>query len=200
MDMQKTRKPKKPRTLKGAKGRVAVAQDVLKLLKAKKVKARTGSYLGISTSDYEATSKCKDLRGVLRKIKSCEACALGSMLVSVVRKDNDFPMTGDTFCDWLSGGGKILDDEERMRKRLGELFSPEQLALIECAFERRDQFATDDSVPSEIGDAVDFGHGYDTATDRLKAIMQNIIDNKGQFVPPPSQETQLEAEQEEVLV
>jgi hypothetical protein len=64
---------------------------------------------------------------------------------------------------------------------LTSYFSPEQIGLIELAFERGDGWYPADTTDDD--NAVEFGERYQYNTNRMKAIMQNIINNNGTFVP-----------------
>jgi len=108
---------------------------------------------------------------------ACEVCVRGSLLVSLIRKDNNF--TGEDL-DNMSCG--YFDSWSVEDKRLLELFSPEQLSLIEYAFEN---FSADRYINEKDLDKVeDFFVLYEhNNTERLIAILKNIIKNKGTFKP-----------------
>src|SRR5579885_1896683 len=91
--------------LSKAEQRVAIAKDVLKQLKAKKIRPKFGVYLGMpSRSDdlnfrkhlipnlMDEKLNDKDLQEVLQKIPTCEACALGSMFYCSVKKYDNYPI------------------------------------------------------------------------------------------------------------
>jgi len=69
---------------------------------------------------------------------------------------------------------------------LEKYFSHQQLAAIESAFEQRDMFEYEDHAKMSDAEMVwsqDFTRGAKTPADRLRAIMNNIIENKGKFKP-----------------
>jgi hypothetical protein len=64
---------------------------------------------------------------------------------------------------------------------LEKYFSHQQLAAIESAFEQRDMFEYEDHAKMSDAEMVwsqDFTRGAKTPADRLRAIMNNIIENK----------------------
>jgi hypothetical protein len=78
-----------------------------------------------------------------------------------------------------------------MRNALGAYFSLWQLQLIETAFEASHGFAPippgtpeeEDEYENIRDRAVEFGRAVHDAQARMRAIMENIIANKGTFVP-----------------
>lgn len=106
--------------------RVAIAKDVLKRLKAKKLIAAHGIY-----ASFEKPTKAGDLKSQLQELGSCQVCALGALFVSHVAMNNKYEVSR-------------IDAERRghdparaadMRASLGEHFNSEQLMKIEAVFE-----------------------------------------------------------------
>src|SRR6185312_4105361 len=134
-----------------AQKRVIVAKDVLTQLALGKIIASPGTYLNIDDSDVDSLfnkaeggetwdseqpskteiNEAKDTQmcDVFKGMKSCSACALGSVFVSAV-----------SIMDKLTVGDIVEDsyigDDDGMRKYLGKVFSLKQLHMIENAFER----------------------------------------------------------------
>jgi plasmid maintenance system antidote protein VapI len=174
--------------------RVAIARDVLASLAAEKVIALTGTYidtLGEGPGFFSLPSS-EDAQVWLEDAPTCTTCALGAMMLSCVRKANNATIG-------------MLRGRSNITARLAVHFDRRQLDLIETAFEQsihvwmnsQDDY---DRWPdqSELRVARDmFGQylrvardmfGQDLARDytsdeRLTIIMQNIIRNKGTFVP-----------------
>lgn len=151
-------------SLPKAEQRVAIAKDVLTALDARKIVATNQGYLnGDPTGD-----------------KSCRVCALGGVFVTGMRKGLFQPVEIEHFDD----GEWSAIDEEGMREQLRPHFSSKQLSLIESAFEVA--WFTDGDIElsqKELERAVAFGTRYACPNDRMRAIMKNIIQNKGAFKP-----------------
>ena len=67
--------------------------------------------------------------------------------------------------------------------RLDKIFSPAQQRLMEYAFEGgRGYFDSDDIPANQIPKLDSFYLKYPDETDRLRAILKNVIKNNGKFV------------------
>lgn len=156
-----------------AEKRVIIAKDVLKQLKAKKIKAERFTYLDENfTTDYAE----EDMREALNKTEEpCSACGVGSLCIALVLRENDFKVP----CG-INVLGAIL-------KKLTKYFSMKQLALIETAFEGKTRDIHDmveEKLPlSIIYRAETFTRGCFTVEEMLIKIMKNIIKNEGTFKP-----------------
>lgn len=148
-----------------AEARVLIAQDVLNQLNLKKIIATKGKY-------FEFKGDVFDDNDFLHEIiarNPCEVCALGSLYYSRVQLANE------TKCDVVqssdySNGSKLISNSETMEEDLLQYFDEEVLDKIEAYFEgwySAAQFADNNPDP-EI---------------RMRKIMQNIIDNNGDFKP-----------------
>jgi hypothetical protein len=111
--------------------------------------------------------------------KHCEVCARGALLLSRIRLFNSV--------EWedLKSFGGIGIVQEHTTDILSEAFSPEELLAIEAAFEARndednDAYIGEDEEYSQ--DCIGFGLEYEHPDDRLVAIMENIIENNGDFL------------------
>lgn len=180
--------------------RVAIARDVLALLAAQKIAANQGAYLKlprkvipnswhINANDLLVAPAEAEVRDVIAaQTAPCTVCAVGACFVAgVLRHDS---LTVGTF-------GNDENDRDGMEAYLGRWFEPEQLRLIETAFEMEERFYQGEGEDYEAGDeipeiatrAVMFGEdnsgGFDDDSDtaRLIAIMQNVINNGGTFRP-----------------
>jgi hypothetical protein len=160
---------------------VKVAKDIIKQIDLKVIKPIEGVYVedlnGAKACEVAQLSDSKKQAKVLQK--ECEACALGSMFLSLVKIDNKFQFYA--WDDEENMDSIVEVSEYEMRGRLEDVFTAEQLALIEGAFEvwgGDEEANSDDSVR-----AYKFGNRYKTPKRRLRAICLNIIDNKGLFVP-----------------
>lgn len=167
----RTRSPRSRRRLSAAslmrlsanKRRMKLAKDVIAHIRAKLIKPVTATYFELS-----GNRSSKVQADIAIKEESCEACAIGSLFVAdVMLRDRA------TLHD--------AENEGFRRKRLLQHFGGEQLGLIESAFECYTLYSVG---WSDLGPkAVRFGGRYLTSRGRMLAIMNNIVKNKGQFVP-----------------
>ncbi len=154
-------------TAAARKMNIAVAEDVLKLLP--RLKPRCGMYIGYSTQELvarEYAGKPAALQAAIPKLaKGCEVCAKGAMFLAHVH---------------LYDG---VDNFSDVSERVDEVFG-DQSKLIEAAFEGWG-VCWSASLKREIDtpECVKFCNRYRSARTRLRAIMTNIIRNKGAFQP-----------------
>ena len=154
---------------------VAVAKDVLKHLKALRI--AQGYYInGDALPVMEG-----DLKDNLDTVqKKCRVCLLGACVLSKARLYDNVPLEELLFD---SDAGKSLSaDEDDTRSILQDVFDPEQMDLMEAAFEKTTCLAEDCTDYALLVQAVDFGNRYEDRYDRVKAVMENIIANNGKFI------------------
>ena len=168
------------RRLSASAKRVAIAKDVLAQIAARKYRATCGVYVdGLKTEDVPGETQLQEI--VAGQRESCEVCGIGSVFMSAVRLGDNL-----TVGEALSVAGyDSYVNESVMADKVREYFAPAQLALIETAFERgpvgiSEDWHQDSAAPER---AIRFGNRYRSATARLKAIMTNIVENEGTFVP-----------------
>jgi len=195
--------------------RIEVIKDALLQLKRESLIASPGVVCSIDELaqdtdkfDKELTDKYLldlDLQKFLKtKLKTkkhvCNVCARGALLISTIHKENTF-----SALDLVSVGGSY-DEDSVTDQRLSKLFSGQQLALMETAFEvedtledqrnyeeHGDEFGDDQKVLYALNSAlfkhtlvikaVDFGMKYENPQERLIAIFKNMIKNEGIFKP-----------------
>lgn len=166
---------------------VEVAQDVLALLASKRL---IGAQNGYFRLPFEGILSYEDdVKSTFEKwvtpLWSCKACAMGSMLLAITLKENQL-----TYDDLR------FEDNGLNFEMLLSVFSPHQLALIESAFENGYNNQLHTRVAKELKEnAIEFLSGdddfntrhfnmsYPDAELRLIAIMENIIQNNGIFIP-----------------
>lgn len=171
-------KPISLRSMSKANARVAIAKDVLAALDARKITATSGSY-GSILFDKPFMTGTVNVRETLPSMTSCYVCALGAAAIALVGRDNNL----DTEVNLGSFRMRIDDDE--YREMLREYFSPVQLAMIESAFETQN-YAYKEQVSlsnKNVQAAISFADLESSDEQTMRRIFQNIIKNKGTFVP-----------------
>lgn len=174
---------------------VAIAKDVLKHLR--EIKPSNGIYVDFESGRLtkvlgnEDLSN-KELKPYIPKIrKNCHVCALGACFLSHVGLFNKFKIGNmgvlsqeyyETIKSRQSTGYEGDEIKAVMLKSLGK----KNIALIESAFEAAEM--GDDDYGRDTDAAILFGNKYQSGPDggnrkRLKAIMENLIENKGDFKP-----------------
>jgi hypothetical protein len=179
-----------------AEKRVLIAKDVIAQVKAGRFKASSGSWVypltrsgrdwflsNLSVEEDESVQKLF-LEGDIPK---CECCALGAMFMSCTLYNNkttaiELEDVRFSFSDYVEEGS--------FSNGLSKFFSKDQLRLIESAYEGNcgafylEQTASWEEEGLLPGDKT--AGWMDRLPDdkkRLVAIMENIIKNKGKFVP-----------------
>jgi len=159
--------------LKDARGQIGIAYNAApgKLIDSDELDEAiaTISYTGeLGTLDAR-----KFLKNFLRN-ESCEVCARGALLLSTIAVHND--------CTIKQLGG-ISDDGGKVNARLRRFFTSKQINMMEAAFEGHSYHVS--RLTKEESDACDrFYDEYEgDADNRLEAILDNAIDNKGEFKP-----------------
>jgi hypothetical protein len=163
-----------------ARKRVQIAKDVIAGLKAKKLKAMRGSYIKVKgDSRYFNYKPFNDgsFKEALKDIPECEVCVKGAIFTCIVARRNQVPSNAEQLRhpypeNWTG---------EKLAPLLGDIFSADQLRLIEAHFEEEDIESTfGDSKLTKIQVPLS---DYLYPEDRMIGIMENIIANKGTFIP-----------------
>jgi len=164
-----------------AEMRVQIAKDVIKQIAAKKYKATQGSYVanGEFYRQFDSMHKLYDEEAQVKVPKTrCDVCAIGACFLATVDRFDKLKV-GDLPGCWnpeYGRGGQV--------QYLNKWFSPDQLTLMEVAFEKGEVPPTAyKGSDDRLDDAVAYGCQYKTANQRLVAIMRNVIRNKGTFKP-----------------
>lgn len=171
-------KKEKFEKLSKSEKRVLIAKDVIKALNMRKLVAQHGTYMRVDDPKLKRTVLGnKQLSDVFdkatKKKDSCHVCALGACFVAGVQRFNNVVATDIGY----SAKTEIddLNNDDTMRDFLVDYFSMEQLHLIENCFESSDAMelapSGEDWKPKLEG------------TERMIAIMKNIVKNKGTFKP-----------------
>lgn len=178
--------------------RVQIAKDVIAALDSNGIVAqkgtygdfvpveRRGSYLDMefATDAYYAARdeywKGDAQDAILEGSISCNVCAIGAVFTCAVAR-----------MDKLTLKDLEIAPRSSMLEYVSEFFDKLQLELMECAFElNTDQVRYDHDDDDLLRKAVDFGYAANIATAtmtraeaRMRAIMENIIANGGEFRP-----------------
>lgn len=145
-----------------AQKRVMIAQDCIDRIKCNLLTASTGSF--ITYNGWEVDQK-------LVNTTTCQVCAKGGLFASYIGRVNNFR-------DECLGN----DERNEAHKKLREVFTLRQLAIIEYAFEGSQYIYSVSLTPDMENKLEDFyDENYEDDDQRLIKICENIIKNKGTF-------------------
>lgn len=152
-----------------AQERVAVARDALDQLARGRFKARTRHWLVVNGVDLK-----KPLLGDSIQKASCEVCAKGALFVAWLDRHAEDDVSTAEFVEHSSSNEHQVSMTDSGEKRfllpmLEKVFDRSQLDMMEAVFEQRVQWTEYSMLEPR---------------ERLAAILQNVIDNGGRFVPP----------------
>jgi hypothetical protein len=167
---------KKWRQMSKAERRVALAEDVLSLLKMKRMVVESGCY--IRKSDLPSCKLKDDARAVLSKTRTCKVCAKGGLLFARIMSRNALSLQqiGGQEDFWMDGAVCVEASNEMCVDNLRDSFPEPMLDAIEAAFEGQWINGADNFELSKA-----WYEKYPKALTRLKKIMQRIVDNSGEF-------------------
>jgi hypothetical protein len=145
-----------------AQKRVMIAQDCIDRLACKLLSANTGSF--ITYAGAEVNQERVNTIG-------CEVCAKGGLFASYIGRVNNFS-------DDCIGN----DKDDLAHKKLLEVFTLRQLAIIEYAFEGT-QYIYSVDIPYDLEKKLEkfYDEIFYDDDKRLIKICENIIKNKGTF-------------------
>jgi hypothetical protein len=191
-----------------AERKVAIAKDVIANLHIMTVKSHFGYIVeeGDKINIPVLREFGIDDQLIARKAKEkCTVCARGAMMLCKIDKFNHFTFDKCTSGSSWSNPAENFDDitQDDTSAALADAFSTEELENIEACFEvciadnKEDEFENDYNYDNYYGGFSGGKSSYDKAydkyqkhweaidddKDRLMAIMQNIIDHKGEFKP-----------------
>lgn len=187
-----------------------IAQDVLDQLRTKRLVAKNGVWL--DTEDFltaDVVKKDVELQDLLKKQKSCDACAIGGMFMCAVERADKLK-TSELLCGMTSETlpAEYVEEESNEVPKPGvhmfdafsyleKFFSMAQLRLVELAFENgsggveRDSESYNEDDEAAASTFFEYTHDDEDCLDlvlndsnlRMQLIMQNIIAHKGRFNP-----------------
>ena len=202
---KKTKTKKVPFSqLSPEKKRVAIARDVLEQIRIGRYISNGGSYIDallMKDGKDKWDMSSLDIKSNFGKIKNCKVCAMGACLMSITKFENKL--------DFYDIGNDIENlNNEKTKILFQSIFSPEQLLLIERAFEGKSGGTTvgvnifslsEDDFKNKINKCQKFYKKFELkpkkdATikekenrtrlnhqNRMIAIMRNLIKNNGTF-------------------
>lgn len=163
--------------------RINIAEDVIAQIRAGHYLPESGNFVKVETEDAreEIELYSRPFHENIVGGHTCRVCALGGLFTSSVRLYNAFRST--------EYGRNVLERE--LFTQLQKFFSEKQLQLIELSFEggngwfRNDSYGPQPSLltQDEIASAVEFYASFRNHEDRALAVMHNIIENDGTFIP-----------------
>ncbi len=163
--------------------RVMIAKDVLHSIQIGMYSPQKGVYISRSYFRENFVNDVQ-LQDVLLNevVKDCMVCALGSCFLSIVKFTNNLTVGETSKTDFTSASNYR---GIRGRSDLEKYFGKRQLGLIESAFECSPSYAVNEGVNRDqaYAAAFEFGENCSNSTEKLIAIMNNIIKNNGEFVP-----------------
>lgn len=158
--------------------RVAIAKDALKRLETGQYVAQKGHWLSFLSDLYDLPANASLQPLILQGI-NCKVCALGGLLGSRIALANAATKGELSFINSFS--------DDKVFPKLRTYFTMEQLKQMEIAFElgrgSYDYWHWTKKKQQPYEAAVIFGKRHQDNTKRLKAILKNLIKNKGEFIP-----------------
>lgn len=175
----------KTKKLTKVERRLIILKDVLSQIRSEQYKVTQGEYvklpLALRRLVYNNPKRLTGQTCLLDKKTQCKVCAKGAIFLSIVRKENKVSVGELTSSRAMTSKYNILFGEENMNK-------------VEAAFEKwyyLTPYGDYKSRPTNIfGDPrlkdeaiTRFSAKYPDKTERLKAIIKNMIKNEGVFKP-----------------
>lgn len=163
---------------------VVIARDVLKHLRG--LRLREGWYIKGSVCEDISEKSLKEHVDLVQK--ECEVCLLGACLLSKIRlyDEVDLDAISSRTHKTTSFCVDFYVDRDRALRLLFDVFSEEQMDLMETVFEKGIVPFFPEAGEDELNRAVAFGQRYKTKKACVKAVMENVIANRGYFDPSKS--------------
>lgn len=183
IEKQLEKKNEQFRKASPAKKRVMIAKDVISQLKSGKI-VPDHTYFSWPDHKSEETAECLRRNrtptnmALLTSRTSCEVCGIGSLFVAALERDGRYKLGRYKGRSSEPGRAEIVC-------YLTPYFDRTQLQLIEAFFEQ-DLYFTSIDVQETLDPEMVYKNPIFTERDdrkRLEMIMENIIENNGQFIP-----------------
>lgn len=165
-----------------AEKRVAICIDVLQQVALGKYNPAVGVYV-------RGPGQLNQMTLTSSSCPICDVCQQGALVCSALRLGNVFDINIERLTSDSYEGDFYL---EGLAPALRKWFGARQAVLMECAFEctaiapsanNYHEIRYPDAAGAECQSAKIFGERFDSAEDRMCAIMANVIGNRGEFVP-----------------
>lgn len=179
--------------------RKMIAQDILNYLDARFMIANKNSYIIVPEANFEKFAQdpnCKDVpvrypftyddreqirdesaREYVEAFPACGVCAIGSLLIATILRFNVITLR--------DLGGVAIKHRKNAMQYLQKFFTPIELGMMEACFENGSYVEWMDYEEGRIvrnsSAWSEFFRKFNTPDERLRAIMQNILDNDGEF-------------------
>lgn len=153
--------------------RVLIAKDIIAQIKAGKIVADEGHWYQNYRYDVDLDDNMQ-AKFLSDNGQQCSCCALGAVMVSCTLFKNNVKYKDAAN---LFDVPDVITEGVEDIHNITTIFGIDQLKKIECAYERGNGYFRNG------WDAVNFGRRYDDPEKRMIAIMENIIKNKGTFIP-----------------
>ena len=163
--------------------RVRIASDAIAQIKAKKL---IPEHHGYCTIDSYTSYDTQLNQAIKANSVRCEVCALGSLLVADVIKNNHLTVGEADACDF-----------DQINSRLANIFDTKTLVILEYLYEHTNAGVLSDSLDYDccysgitFTDKEIALYNYyseilpEDPKDRLLILLQNIVRNDGEFIIP----------------
>lgn len=159
---------------KGEK-RIVLVKDAINQILNKRVTIVKGEYCLIEDENLIKGIQLNKVLSLVKK-ENCKVCAKGALFLAHVDKFNRIK---------LSSNNIFMASNKEIKNRLKNIFSSIQLSMIEAAFELQviDDILSLENLSNLGNRCIDFGNNYRNCESRILAIFDNIIKNKGEFIP-----------------
>jgi hypothetical protein len=160
---------------------VEIAKDTIERIRLKQLIPETGHFIKSNSYFKIINSNKKQFKTLINSdLKECEVCAKGALFCSYVGRVNKFK---------IENLDQFNSSENKNHEKLLEIFTFEQLDLIEIAFEGKsylhkckDGFLIE-KAEEFYNKYPDEEYDIDNSEERLLTICENLINNKGVFIP-----------------
>jgi hypothetical protein len=169
--------------LSKAEKRIVVLKDALKQITMGFIKPVCGLVVNEDNIlpknvDYEMQLQ-PILKQAMKAGKKCTACQRGTLLLALVGRDNSFRVC-DLEASGVATNGGTFNDHNRTDKRLTAIFSKQQIAMMETAFEHSFNY---EYLGTDLYEKCTDFSGEPDPKKRSIEILKNAIKNGGIFKP-----------------
>lgn len=152
---------------------VQLAHDVLSLLEAEYIEPRPNAWVEFGSDSFSPGT----IRDLVHKRERCRVCADGALYVAYMKRRFETEQP-EIRIGWVG--------YHQIQERLTPTFTEQELQLIDIAFEQGHGYFHASEADEEDGTAFrarEFADRGESFKSRMVKIMNNIIENKGEFKP-----------------